>query len=63
MQRRSDPRKKPAKSKDALEERKRIVRYIRREAKKLSIVMPIPDAIIRDTMLAVAMEIEGGYHE
>lgn len=50
-------------TKSAKDERQRIVRYIRREARKLSIVMPIPDQIIRDTMLAVAKEIALGLHD
>lgn len=44
-------------------ERNRIVRYIRREAKRLTVLMPVPDQIIRDTMLAVAGEIARGLHE
>jgi hypothetical protein len=44
------------------EERRRIVQSIRAAARKLEIAMPIPDAIIRDTMLAIANEIERGEH-
>lgn len=44
------------------EERRRIVEYVRASARKLEIVMPVPDLIIRDAMLAIANEIEQGLH-
>lgn len=49
--------------KAAMDERARIVHYIRSEAKKLRIEMTLPDKIIRDTMLAIANEIVQGNHD